>query len=153
VRVNPPDTHRKKSGDIFEISLARCMITPSSVMMKRTLFLETGGFNESLPAAEDYDLWLRICARHPVDLIEEPLLTRFGGRPDQLSATVMGLDRFRIRSLLDLLSSNLLSAEQRILAKTTLFEKATIVAQGSLKRGKSDEHQKYTNIATFAQSL
>ena len=38
VRVNPPLTHEKQEGDIFALSLERCMITPSSVMLQKELF-------------------------------------------------------------------------------------------------------------------
>ncbi len=64
VRVNPPMTHAKFGGDLFAASLERCMITPSSVMLARELFEETGGFNEAFPACEDYDLWLKVTSRY-----------------------------------------------------------------------------------------
>jgi glycosyltransferase involved in cell wall biosynthesis len=146
-RVNPPMTHEKVEGYIFEQSLKRCMITPSSVMMRRSLFYETGAFNESLPACEDYDLWLKITCTCPIGLIEEHLLTRYGGHADQLSASVMGLDRFRIRSIIDLLNSKRLSPEQDRLARLELVRKATIVAQGFKKRGRTLEYERYSRIA------
>jgi glycosyltransferase involved in cell wall biosynthesis len=146
-RVNPPVTHCKKQGYIFEESLRRCMVTPSSVMMTKSLFTEAGGFNESLPACEDYDLWLKITCSESVGLIDELLLTRFGGRPDQLSASIMGLDRFRIRSIIDLLNSRRLSREQEALARRELARKSTIVAQGFYKRGKTEEYERYRRIA------
>ena len=64
VRVNPRQIHQKHSGWLFEPSLPRCIISPSSIMLRRTLWDQVGGFDESLPACEDYDLWLRLtCAR------------------------------------------------------------------------------------------
>ena len=60
VRVNPRRRHRKPSGDIFRASLELCLVSPSAVMMRRELFERLGGFDESLPVCEDYDLWLRI---------------------------------------------------------------------------------------------
>jgi glycosyltransferase involved in cell wall biosynthesis len=150
-RVNPPKTHEKKEGYIFEQSLKRCMVTPSSVMLERTLFLDTGGFNESLPACEDFDLWLRITFRIPVGLVNEYLLTRYGGHADQLSATVMGLDRFRIQSIIGLLNSKKLSPEQTALAQSELAKKADIVANGYKKRGNREEYERYSRIAeTFS---
>jgi hypothetical protein len=123
------------------------MVTPSSVVIDTELFGEAGGFNESLPACEDYDLWLRITCDHPVGLVDEYLLTRFGGHADQLSATVPGLDRFRIRSILDILRSGRLSAAQAVLARATLAKKALIVAHGCKKRGKQREYEQYSQIA------
>lgn len=147
VRVNPPATHIKHGGDIFLESLKRCMITPSSVMLKKSLFAEIGGFNESLPACEDYDLWLRITCRYPVGLVEEDLLTRYGGNPDQLSSRIFALDRFRIRSLLDLVSRAPLSECQRETAIKTLVEKAGILAGGFEKHKKADLSETYREIA------
>jgi glycosyltransferase involved in cell wall biosynthesis len=146
-RVNPPKTHEKKEGYIFEQSLKRCMVTPSSVMLTRALFLDTGGFDESLPACEDYDLWLRITCRLPVGLVDEHLLTRYGGHGDQLSATVAALDRFRIQSISGLLESKKLSPEQAHRAKAELSTKAAIVANGYKKRGNRGEYERYSEIA------
>jgi glycosyltransferase involved in cell wall biosynthesis len=146
-RVNPPLTHEKKQGYIFEQSLLRCMITPSSVMMQKSLFEEAGGFNESIPACEDYDLWLKITCRHSVGLIDESLLTRYGGHADQLSACVKGLDRFRIRSIIDLLGSGRLTHEQETLSRQELARKSIIVAQGFRKRGRIVEYERYQGIA------
>ena len=147
VRVNPPKSHLKIHGFQFKENLERCMITPSSVMMEKSLFLECGGFNESMPACEDYDLWLRITRAHPVGLLDEPLLTRFGGREDQLSAIVPILDRFRIRSILDLLNGRTLSPEQTDLARRELARKAAIVANGYTKRGKMNHGEIYQLLA------
>jgi len=147
VRVNPPATHKKIDGFQFRENLDRCMITPSSVMMEKKLFIEAGGFNESLPACEDYDLWLRITSKYPVGLINEPLLTRYGGHPDQLSASVFGLDRFRIRSILDLVKKNGLSPDQKKQALMVLVKKSLIVANGYKKRGYVDKYEQYRKIA------
>ena len=147
VRVNPPKTHAKIHGYQFRENLERCMITPSSVMMEKRLFLESGGFNESLPACEDYDLWLRITSAYPVGLIDEPLLTRFGGHDDQLSGVVPILDRFRIRSILDILNSKKLSKEQSDLARSQLIKKALIVTNGFKKRGKKNDYETYQRLA------
>ena len=146
-RVNPPKTHEKQAGYIFEQSLDRCMITPSSVMLKKELFLRYGGFNESIPACEDYGLWLRITLRNPIGLIDEPLLTRYGGREDQLSSSVPVMDKYRIRTLLDLLIQETLDNEQRNLVCRILVKKAEIVANGLKKREKAAEYERYKGIA------
>ncbi|MBD3320494.1 MAG: glycosyltransferase, partial [Chitinivibrionales bacterium] len=143
IRVNPPQTHEKVGGDIFEPSLHRCMITPSSVIIDRDLFRDTGGFNESFVACEDYDLWLRITWKYMAGLVGEYLLTRYGGHDDQLSSTVFALDRFRIRSILNILYRVPLSVHQRIQAKEVLVKKANIVARGFKKRGDRRCYEQY----------
>jgi glycosyltransferase involved in cell wall biosynthesis len=147
VRVNPPHTHEKQAGEIFRASLERCMITPSSVMMQSSLLTEVGGFNESLPACEDYDLWLRITSRWPVGLVDEYLLTRYSNHGDQLSATTPVLDRFRIRAMIDLLADGYLTPEQTVWTRQMIVKKATIVANGYSKRGKEQEHERFKAIA------
>lgn len=145
-RVNPPKTHEKSGGDLFAASLERCMITPSSVMLLRALFEETGGFNESFTACEDYDLWLRVASRCPVGLVNEYLLKRYGGHEDQLSAAVPALDRFRIQSIVNLLAGDVLSADQRNRARKNLLRRAAILAEGYHKHGKREEHERYKKI-------
>jgi glycosyltransferase involved in cell wall biosynthesis len=107
VRVNPKKRHRKPSGDIFRASLDLCLVSPSAALMTRELFERTGGFDESFPVCEDYDLWLRIALDHPVPLIAEPLVVKRGGHADQLSRSTWGLDRFRARAIKKLLDSGI----------------------------------------------
>ena len=135
MRVNPHHKHRKAGGDIFARSLELCLVSPSSVMMRRALFERLGGFDETLPACEDYDLWLRISARLPVHFIAMPLVVKRGGHADQLSRRFWGMDRFRVQSLCKLLESGMLSDEQRQLTVEMLRKKCTILAQGARKRG------------------
>ena len=49
-------------------------------MLRRSLFTALGGFDEALPACEDYDLWLRVSCRYPVFLLDEPLIIKRGGQ-------------------------------------------------------------------------
>jgi glycosyltransferase involved in cell wall biosynthesis len=146
VRVNPPQTHRKAGGDIFWRSLERCSVSPSAVMLNRRLLDEVGLFDENLPAAEDYDLWLRVAWRHPVGLLPEPLVIKRGGHPDQLSRQ-WGLDRWRIRALLKLLAEPGLPETHREAARRTLARKCAIYAQGCDKRRKSAEAHHYRNLS------
>ena len=135
VRVNPHAKHRKISEDIFARSLELCLVSPSAVMIRRELFERMGGFDENLPACEDYDLWLRIAALMPVYLIETPLVIKRGGHADQLSHKFWGMDRFRVTALCKLLASGVLSEEQRQQTERVLLEKCTILAEGAKKRG------------------
>ena len=146
VRVNPKKRHKKPWGMIFESSLALCLVSPSAVMIRRSLFEEVGGFDETLPACEDYDLWLRISCRYPVYLIDTPLIIKRGGHNDQLSASP-GLDKFRIESLKKIVSSDLLSGNQYKAAVKTLKEKCKIYASGCLKRGREGEALYYMSLS------
>ncbi|HEY7700026.1 MAG TPA: glycosyltransferase family A protein, partial [Vicinamibacteria bacterium] len=134
-RVNPMKKHQKYGGFIFEKALPLCVISPSSVLVDRRLFDEVGLFDESFPACEDYDLWLRVCARFPVLYLEEPLLVKYGGHEDQLSKRHWGMDRFRIQALRKVLEQRDLSDDYRRAAQEMLAEKLEIFARGAEKRG------------------
>ena len=146
VRVNPKKRHKKPEGMIFEQSLALCLVSPSAVMIRRSLFDEVGVFDEKLPVCEDYDLWLRISCRFPVYLIDTSLIIKRGGHDDQLSAS-SGLDKFRIESLKKIITSDLLSKIQYRAAVKTLKEKCAIYAAGCRKRGRKEEALYYTSLS------
>jgi glycosyltransferase involved in cell wall biosynthesis len=145
-RVNPPVTHRKVGGHIFLPSLQRCLVSPSAVMLRRSLFEAAGGFDERLPAAEDYDLWLRLGWRQEVGLAPAPLVVKRGGHADQLSRQ-WGLDRYRIQALTKLLQEVDLPASYRDAAVKILVEKCSLFAQGCRKRGKMTEAAYYQALA------
>lgn len=145
-RLNPKARHHKFSGMIFEHSLALCLVSPSAVMLKKSLFDDVGVFDEQLPACEDYDLWLRISCRYPVHLIDTPLIIKRGGHADQLSKAA-GLDKYRIQSLVKIIESGLLTPRQRRAALTTLNEKCAVYAGGCRKRGRKEEAENYCRLA------
>jgi len=146
-RVNPRKKHRKPSGDIFEPSLKLCLVSPSAVMLKRSLLDAVGLFDESLPACEDYDLWLRIACQHPVYLIPEPLIFKEGGHSDQLSSRHTGMDRFRITAILKLIRSGRLNEKQFTAASKELALKCRIYGNGCMKRGKKEEGAYYLQLS------
>jgi len=148
VRVNPRKIHKKYSGEIFEHCLSLCRVSPSSVMIKRNLLDEVGLFDEELPACEDYDLWLRVACRYPIYLIEEPLVIKRGGHPDQLSKRFEGIDRFRIKALTKILESGRLNPYHYHMAVRELKKKCRIYGEGCLKRGKKAEGKKYLALPT-----
>ena len=103
VRVNPRKIHRKSGGMIFFSCLPRCVISPSAVLLKKSLLQQVGMFAEDLPVCEDYDLWLRITARHAVGFVEQAIVVKYGGHKDQLSRQYAALDCYRALALSRLL--------------------------------------------------
>ncbi len=146
-RVNPMKKHKKTGGFIFEKCLPLSVVSPSCVMMRREFFDQVGWFDESLPVCEDYDLWLRTSARFPIGLIEQFLAVRYGGHPGQRSREFQVMDQFRIKALVKLIESGVLSEYQNELAVSELIRKCRIVQNGSLKRGKAEEAEYYNVIA------
>ena len=145
-RVNPMKKHLKPSGDIFEPSLKLCLVSPSAVMLKRSLLDEVGLFDEGLPVCEDYDLWLRISCRYPIHLIKEALVVKEGGHPDQLSARHKGMDCFRIKALVKLIKSGTLNERQLKATLEELSLKCRIYGNGCLKRGKTEEGECFFHL-------
>lgn len=140
-RVNPRRRHRKRGGRMFRACLPLCAISPSSVLIHRSVFEDVGTFDEELPACEDYDLWLRICSRYPVLLIDEPLIVKYGGHADQLSRG-WGLDRFRIVALERVLAGAALDPADELAARETLVKKLSVYLAGARRRGRAEEVQR-----------
>jgi glycosyltransferase involved in cell wall biosynthesis len=152
-RVNPMHKHAKKGGHIFRHNLPRCAISPSSVLISKQLLEEIGAFDEHLPACEDYDLWLRLCARHPVLFLDDPLTIKCGGHADQLSRRYWGMDRFRVYALEKVIRSGVLSAGDHLAAVQMLLEKAAIVYQGAVKHANTDLAREYRSIQASYTAL
>ena len=142
VRVNERRIHRKQGGWQFLASLPRCLISPSAIMMRRTLWDRLGGFDATLPACEDYDLWLRLTAIVPVGFLPQRLVVKRGGHADQLSRRIPVLDRYRIQALEKALATPL-PPEHRRAVLEQLVAKCRIVAQGARKRQHTDRWARY----------
>jgi glycosyltransferase involved in cell wall biosynthesis len=145
VRVNPMRKHRKPSGLIFEPSLHLCLVSPSAVMIRKTLFERKGMFRRDFPVCEDYEFWLRVSVDTPIHLIDEEMTVKYGGHPDQLSRW-HSQDRFRIEAIRDLIESGVLSKEQTAAAVSVLKEKCKIYGNGCAKRGRKQEAHTYLSL-------
>lgn len=138
-RVNPKHKHAKPEGWFFAQALQACLISPSCVLFDRDFWREVGPFDETLPACEDYDLWLRTLVRHPAGLCRNRLVCKTGGHADQLSRRIIGLDLYRLRAMEKLLRTQSLNAWQHGLTVQALRAKARVYVQGCLKRDKPEE--------------
>jgi glycosyltransferase involved in cell wall biosynthesis len=148
LRVNPKTKHRKYSGWILDKLLPLCIVSPSAALIARDVFDQVGCFDESLPACEDYDLWLRVGLYYPIVLIDRPLIVKRGGHPDQLSMKCWGLDRYRIKAILRLLAHEDLDQRVRRKAIAIIQEKCRIVADGFRKRNKRELADQFLQIAS-----
>jgi glycosyltransferase involved in cell wall biosynthesis len=145
--INQKRIHKKQGGCFFQRALERCLISPSAVLLSRLLLNKIGLFNEKLPAAEDYDLWLRVTAFYAVKFVSEPLVVKHGDRSDQLSKTIPAIDRFRIQAILNILQNPELRTDYRRAAIRELVKKCEILAKGLSKRGKCEEAIGYYDLA------
>ena len=51
----------------------RNLITPSTVMIRKVSLTEIGGFNESIRACEDWDMWVRLIPKGEFKAVVEPV--------------------------------------------------------------------------------
>ncbi len=87
------------SGEVLTELLRDNFIAHSSVLMRRSIVESVGGYDESLLACCDWDLWLRLAMRGArVRAVEEPL-TRYRWRPDSTSKKFRLSCRNRLRVL------------------------------------------------------
>jgi glycosyltransferase involved in cell wall biosynthesis len=147
VRVNAMKKHQKTGGWIFRNCLPLCVISPSAAVIHRKVFDQAGYFDESLPACEDYDLWLRICHQMPVYYIDKPLIYKYGGHSDQLSRKFWGMDRFRIQALKNLLENAPLNADDYQAAEAMLIRKLNILLKGARKHANQKLLDEYSDLA------
>jgi glycosyl transferase family 2 len=68
--ADPP----QQPPEAYPALLESCFIsTPAAVLYRRSLFEDVGGFDPTVSASADYDLYLRTAATHPVRLHSHPV--------------------------------------------------------------------------------
>lgn len=132
--INQMKKHKKQGGYIFERCLSLCCISPSSVLFKKNILDKVGLFDESLPVCEDYDMWLKICSSEEVLFAQDKLTYKYGGHKDQLSKSYWGMDRFRIKSIENIIKNFDLTYKQKKQARKELIKKLKIIINGAFKR-------------------
>ena len=138
----------RRSGDLFADSLRKCVIGPSTALLRRAVFEQAGGFREDLEIAEDYELWLRLTAHYPVGYLEQELVIKRAGHSDQLSERYGQIEIYRLRALHDLVAAGRFGAASRHRAACEeLVRKARIYAAGCRKRGRLAEARSYEAMA------
>ncbi|HEA83799.1 MAG TPA: glycosyltransferase [Thermodesulfobacterium geofontis] len=135
-RINPKKIHQKAEGWFFDRAIKLCVVSISTVLIKKEVFEEIGLFDENFPVCEDYEFWLRVSLKMPVGLIKEYLVIKSGGRPDQLSA-MKGLDYYRTLALIKLFKNYQkdLKLEQKLMLYAEAKKKFEIFYKGALKHG------------------
>jgi len=74
---NKWEHHPEARGNIYIEELERDRVHPTStVMARRDVIKEVGGFDTSLPSRQDYDLWIRVTEQYRVDYVDEILVKK-----------------------------------------------------------------------------
>lgn len=138
-------------GDVFAAALEKCMIGPSTAMIKRSVFQELGGFREDIQVAEDYEFWLRLTAQHEVGFLTEPHIIKRAGHSaaegEQLSERYGRIELFRLRALGAFLTTPGVSPARLQLAHDTWRDKCLIYAAGREKRGYTQQAAELRELA------
>lgn len=70
----PPSDQRVVDGNLQEALLARSFISTQMLMARRNALLDIGGFDEQLPALEDWDCAIRLAQKGHFVFVDEPLV-------------------------------------------------------------------------------
>lgn len=73
-RVTGNEVRSMARGYVLHEAVMRTIPPFSSSMVRREVFDDIGMFDESIPLAVDYELWLRVALKYRFDYIDEPLL-------------------------------------------------------------------------------
>ena len=138
-RINQMKKHKKYGGWVFNKNVERCIISPSTVLMNKSIMNKVGNFNTEFPICEDYDLWLRVTLKYPISFIEDALVIKYGGHKDQLSLNTNKIEKFRIQALVNLLTNQSLELNDEYTALVTLIHKCKIYLSGAAKRNNKSE--------------
>ena len=107
----------------FNSLLLKNRFATSGVVIKKALFLEMQGFDESLKYAEDYDLWLRGALRFDLDTIESPKLIKRHRSVAGLSSHMFSMFKGELACIKKLLVSGNIGFAKYVFLNLFLFIK------------------------------
>lgn len=136
--IKIPKKFHKKIPTTLESEIEFCNIAPSSIVIHKSVLDDIGNFDEDLEVCEDYDLWLRILLKYPINLVDQKLTIKYAGHEDQLSFKYWGMDRFRVRSLEKLYQLSL-----RSIIREVLLHKYRLLLKGFEKNNRTREVEIY----------
>ena len=88
--VLPPEFDKEKfiPGNISKNELYQDLVGPTStVVIAKDLIIKAGLFDESLPARQDYDMWLRVTKLAPIHYNYDPCVKVFRVGADSISSS------------------------------------------------------------------
>ena len=129
-KINKPQKFKKFGGDVFERSLDYTTIGTSTLMVHKKVFEDVGVYDESLPACEDFDLFLRIGQKYPFGYIDKKLTLKRAGHGGQLSFDTPFLDLYRVQSLMKF------REDEKV--KEVIDKKVEILRNGAIKHNNSE---------------
>jgi len=95
-RWDTPAAGRHAAAALGPALYVRNPVPTSSVVLRRDALTAAGGFPAPVRVAEDWELWLRLCAAGVDALCVPEALVRYRRHPDGLTADVAGLARAQL---------------------------------------------------------
>lgn len=138
--------HEKLTGLIFSKCLDQCFIGPSSVLMEKSLFDSSGGFDAGYEVCEDFELWLRISFKNYIGLVDQELVIKYGGHDDQLSTKYPAMDYWRVKALYKFLITHNVENADKDLICSTIEKKSKHLLKGFLKYNRVREYEELNQI-------
>ncbi len=133
-KLSPPARLSPVYGRCLTDSFSACLISPSSAVIRRSVFLELGGFDPDFPVCEDYEFWIRFLSRYSAGFIPAPLTVKRSGNWPQLTSVNHSMDLYRAEALRKNAEAALWEPEIRKLALAETDRKTEIVRSGRDKR-------------------
>ena len=85
--IKPRFKNAKPEGNIYPVLFGKNVVGSTSFpLIRKKAFDEVGGFNETMPALQDMELWLRIAQSYTVKYIHKPLGTYYFYIGDRISS-------------------------------------------------------------------
>jgi GT2 family glycosyltransferase len=129
-------------GDAFSPMVMGNLVLPSSVLMRRQVLDQVGGFDEGLTTGEDYEFFLRACRAGPVAFADLSDVLYGIGTSDRLSGPAMSLPI--ARAYLQVLEQTIARDGDRITLPPSMLRDARAyayrwVGESELRAGSSRE--------------
>lgn len=127
--VNQGKSNKRYGGYIFDKILDKCRISPSSLIVHKSVFDEAGYFNENLRVCEDYEISLRFALKYKIGYLEKNLIIKRAVEKNSLSAGIKHMEyiRYEILEKLYRENANILDKNTKIILINELERKKNII--------------------------
>lgn len=104
--INQGKTNNRYGGYILDKILDKCRISPSSLMVHKSIFDNVGLFNEDLKVCEDYEFSMRVALKYNVGYLKNKLIIKRAVEENSLSASIKHIEYIRYNILNDFYNQN-----------------------------------------------
>ncbi len=128
--VNQGKSNKRYGGYIFDKILDKCRISPSSLIVHKSVFDEAGYFNENLRVCEDYEISLRFALKYKIGYLEKKLIIKRAVEKNSLSAGIKHIEYIRYEILEKLYRdiNNILDLNSKIAIMNEIKRKKHIIS-------------------------